>query len=54
MMTGYHSEDTAAESARLGAFDYIQKPISKDTIFSVINLAIQHKTMVDEKKKFQK
>ena len=54
MMTGYPSDDTAAESDRLGAFDYIQKPISKDTIFSAINLAIQHKTMVDEKKKFQK
>ena len=54
MITGYPSDDTAAESDRLGAFDYIQKPISKDKILSTINLGIQHKTMIDEKKKFKK
>jgi len=54
MMTGYPSEDTASESDRLGAFDYIPKPISKDKLLSAINLAIQHKTMLDEKKKSKK
>ena len=54
MMTGYPSDDTAAESDSLGAFDYIQKPLSKDKILSACNLAIEHKTMIDENMKFKK
>ncbi|HHO75618.1 MAG TPA: response regulator, partial [Deltaproteobacteria bacterium] len=49
MMTGEPNIDTAAASVRLGAFDYIPKPIKKDTLVRVTKHALQHKMLLDEK-----
>ncbi len=51
LITGYPSIDTATEAIRLGAFDYIQKPINKDKLFHSIDAALQHKTEIDDKEK---
>jgi two-component system response regulator HydG len=53
MITGYPNIETASEAIRLGAFDYIPKPIQKDTLFHAIDVALQHKAVIDEKEKYR-
>ncbi len=53
MITGYPNIDTASEAIRLGAFDYISKPIQKDTLFHAIDVALQYKKVIDEKEKYR-
>ena len=53
MITGYPNIETASEAVRLGAFDYIPKPIQKDTLFHAIDVALQHKKVIDEKDKYR-
>lgn len=49
MITGEPNIETAAESVRLGAFDYVPKPVRKETLMRVTNLALRHKALADEK-----
>ena len=49
MITGEPNVETAAESVRLGAFDYISKPVRKGTLLRTANIALHHKAVVDEK-----
>ena len=53
MITGYPNIETASEAVRLGAFDYIPKPIQKDALFHAIDVALQHKKVIDEKDKYR-
>jgi PAS domain S-box-containing protein len=53
MITGAPNLETASEAVRLGAFEYIQKPILQDTLIHVTNLALQHKALQDEKDKYR-
>ncbi len=53
MITGYPNIDTASEAVRLGAFDYLPKPIQKDALFHAIDVALQHKAVIDEKEKYR-
>jgi PAS domain S-box-containing protein len=48
MITGAPSVDTAAESVRTGAFDYIIKPIRQDVLLKAVNIALKHKAVTDE------
>ncbi len=54
MITGQPDVDTAAEAVRLGAFDYLAKPIGKETILRVTQIALTHKSLVDEKNAVEK
>ncbi len=49
MITGNPNIESAAESLRMDAFDYLSKPIKKDTLIRVTKHALQHKTLLDEK-----
>ena len=51
MITGQPSIDTASEAVRLGAYDYMVKPIIKDTLLRVARSALKNKQLVDEKEK---
>lgn len=51
MITGSPDIDTASDALRLGAFDYIPKPLRQDTLLRVTNIALQHKILNDEKEK---
>lgn len=51
IITGKPDIDTAAQSVRLGAFDYIPKPVRKETIIRVTDAALQYKAMEDEKRR---
>ncbi len=53
MITGYPGLDTATEALRLGAFDYITKPVRKETLIRVARLALQHKLIREEKEKYR-
>jgi DNA-binding NtrC family response regulator len=44
MITGYPTVETAAEAVRLGAFDYIPKPVDKEALLKTARLALrQHR-----------
>ncbi len=53
MMTGRPSINTTAEAVRLGAFDYLLKPIHKESLLRVTKLALNHKALIDIKKKVE-
>jgi PAS domain S-box-containing protein len=53
MITGYPNIDSASDAVRLGAFDYIPKPIRKETLLHVTNVALQYKVLTDEKEKYR-
>ncbi len=50
MMTGNPSIKTTTESVRLGAFDYLLKPIYKEPLLRATKLALDHKALVDLKR----
>ncbi len=41
MITGYPTVETAAEAVRLGAFDYIPKPVEKEALLKTARLALR-------------
>lgn len=41
MITGYPTVETAADAVRLGAFDYISKPVDKETLLKTARLALK-------------
>jgi PAS domain S-box-containing protein len=49
MITGYPNLETASEALRLGAFDYLAKPIRRDTLLRTASLALSHKSALDQK-----
>lgn len=53
LITGYPDIKSALDALRLGVFDYIPKPVLKDTLLRVTNMALQHKTLLDEKEQFR-
>jgi PAS domain S-box-containing protein len=53
MMTGYPSLQTASEALRLGAFDYLTKPVVQDTLLRVANMALRYKRVLDEKEEYR-
>jgi len=53
MITGEPNIETATDAVRIGAFDYMSKPIRKENILRVTNNAIQHKTLLDEKDRIE-
>jgi PAS domain S-box-containing protein len=53
MITGYPNIETASDAIRLGAFDYIPKPVQKDTLLHITNTALQYKMLIDEKEKYR-
>ncbi len=50
MVTGFPNLDTAAEAVRYGAFDYISKPVNKETLLKFVRQALNHWDLENEKK----
>ncbi len=48
MITGFATVETAVESMKLGAFDYIPKPFTPDEVSIVVKKAIDQKTLLLE------
>lgn len=53
MATGAPDINTAAEAVRLGAFDYITKPVHQDELLRQAKLAVEHKLLVDRQESYQ-
>ncbi len=53
MITGQPSIDTAAEAVRLGAYDYMVKPIVKESLLRVCRTALKNKQLMDEKERIR-
>ncbi len=51
MVTGFPNIDTAADAVRYGAFDYISKPVNKETLLKFVRQALKHWKLENEKKK---
>ncbi len=49
MITGEPNVETAAEAVRLGAFDYLSKPVTRDSLLKVVRVALEHKRISDER-----
>lgn len=43
IITGYPTVDSAKEAVRLGAYDYISKPVAPQDVINVTDSAITHK-----------
>ena len=48
LMTGYADIKTAVNAMKLGAFDYVSKPINSDEILHTINQALNNKLTISE------
>jgi two-component system response regulator HydG len=48
MITGQPNVATAAEAVRLGAFDYLPKPVNKEAVLKAARIALAHKALLDE------
>jgi PAS domain S-box-containing protein len=53
MITGDPSIDTAVEAVRLGAFDYIAKPVTEKSLLHVTAMALRYKAAIDEKERYR-
>lgn len=53
MITGFPNLDTAADAVRYGAFDYISKPVNKETLLKFVRQALKHWELENDKKKLQ-
>ena len=53
IITGEPNIDSSAEAVRLGAFDYLTKPIRKETLLRVTHRAWNHKSLKDEKERIE-
>ena len=61
MVTGYPNINTAAEAVRLGAFDYLAKPVKKEDLLRTARMALQqyalrnaNNALAHEKERYQK
>lgn len=50
MITGFPNLETAAQAVRYGAFDYISKPVNKETLLRFVRQALKHWDLEQEKK----
>ncbi|MBE9504261.1 MAG: sigma 54-interacting transcriptional regulator [Proteobacteria bacterium] len=53
MITGAPDIETASEAVRLGAFDYISKPVFQDTLLRVAKIALQQAILIQEKNRYR-
>lgn len=54
MMTGEPTVDTAVEAIRLGARDYLAKPVFRSELIKTVNQAVDYKQLLDEKQRLEK
>lgn len=53
MITGAPEVATAAEAVRLGAFDYLTKPVHQDELLRISRRALERKVLLDEQETFR-
>jgi PAS domain S-box-containing protein len=53
MMTGEPTFETAAEAIRLGAYDYLAKPVNKEALLATLDRAVQFRLLRVEKDRLE-
>ncbi|RLB86515.1 MAG: sigma-54-dependent Fis family transcriptional regulator [Deltaproteobacteria bacterium] len=53
MITGVPTIETASEALRIGAFDYLSKPVLQAGLLKVAKAALRYKKLVDEKERYK-
>ena len=53
MITAAPDFDTVSDALRLGAYDYVSKPIQLDLLLHITKTAMKHKTLADEKERYR-
>jgi len=53
MITGAPNVDTAMEAVRLGAFDYLPKPVTEEVLLHATGMALKFKHVMDEKERYR-
>ena len=53
IVTGAPNVESASEAVRLGAFDYIAKPVHQGTLLRVAKMALKNKALTDEKERYR-
>lgn len=53
MITGDPNIETAADAVRLGAFDYLSKPVRKNEMRHVAHVALQYKALKDRSEEYR-
>ncbi len=53
LVTGFPNVETAAEALRLGAYDYLPKPVTQEILLRVTRLALSFKEMAEEKRRYR-
>jgi two-component system, NtrC family, response regulator HydG len=54
MITGFPNLNSASEALRYRAFDYISKPVNKETLLKFVRQALQHWQLEKEKRQLRK
>lgn len=54
IMTGEPAVETAIQAVQAGAYDYICKPVTKNTLLKVVGQAVQVRTLLKEKEELEK
>ena len=47
-ISGHGTIETAVKATKMGAFDYVEKPLSYDKIILTVNNALEHQRLTDE------
>ncbi len=53
IITGVPGIETAAECIRLGAFDYIPKPLNQESLLHATRMALKYKAVTEEKERYR-
>ncbi len=53
MITGFPNVETASDALRIGAFDYIFKPVKQEALLHTTSMALQYKALQDENEKYR-
>jgi two-component system, NtrC family, response regulator HydG len=53
IVTGAPTVETASEALRLGALDYIVKPVRQETLLRASSMAFKHKALTDAKEEYR-
>ncbi len=53
IITGYATVDLAVQATREGAYDFLAKPFSADTLLMTVNRALEHRQLLKERERLQ-
>jgi len=53
VLTGYPDVDTASEAVRLGAFNYLSKPVDQDMLLNTVRIAIKYGESKEKEERYK-